>query len=98
MNCAEYTGNVTNAPFTLQAILPMVRGFTQQRNPLCGHRMLSKIWCIIHTADGVIHSYRHWVTRPCPSTTIRGSYVTLCNSGEMFMHLPLTLLCHRISP
>ena len=34
---------------------------------------------------------------PCPSTTVRDSYVTLCHIGEtsMYLHMPYVAVLHR---
>ena len=55
---------------------PVVRGFTRQ-NVLPGRLITSKIRCIHHTTGGIICGCRLWAKHRYPSTTIRGSEVTL---------------------
>ena len=51
----------------------------------------------IHTTGGIIHSYRHLAKRPCPLTTVQGSYAALRHSGEtpIYFHLPDVAVLHQ---
>ena len=68
-----------NAPFTLQAVCPIVRSFTWRRNCLPGGPIS---FSVVHTTGGVICSYAHSAKCPNPSTTVPDSCGTLCHSGE----------------
>ena len=57
-------------PVTLQSVLPVVRGFTWQWNPLQGHLIPSEVFCIIDTIIGITRSYKNCVKGPYPSTTV----------------------------
>ena len=52
---------------------------------------------IVHTRGGVIRGYMRLVKRPCPSTTIRDLYATLCHSDEtsMYLHSPYVAVLHQ---
>ena len=56
--------------------------------------------CIIHTTCGIICGNRHWAKHPCPSPTMRGSYVTLWHRGETSIcpHSPCVAMLHWKMP
>ena len=61
--------NGHNAPFTLQAVYPMVRGFLRRQNHLQSHHIPPEIWCSIHTTDVSPCGSLCLVKHPCPSST-----------------------------
>ena len=66
------------APFTLQAVHLAVRNFSGR-----AASQVAPSIRIVHNTGREICGYRHLVKQHCPSTTVRGSYATLCHSGEM---------------
>ena len=54
--------SATVAPFTLQAVCPVVTGDPQWRNRLPGRPHFNRV---VHTTGGEISSYRHLAKHPC---------------------------------
>ena len=77
-----------NAPFTLQAVCPTATGVNRWWNCLPGHPI---------PTGTVTCGYRHLAKCPCPATTPRNLYATLCYSGEMsmYLHSPYVTVLHR---
>ena len=77
---------MSNAPVTLQAICPMVRGFTQRQNCLQGCLVSSVIWCL--------HRTTCWTNCPFPSHYHVRFVCQVVTQWRTVQLPPLTLCCH----
>ena len=83
----------SNAPVTLEAVHPAVRGFIWWRNHE-GHLISSTIWWFHHTTGSISHGCGHWAKCPCPSTIVWGLYAI---TQWWNAHLPPLALCRCVT-
>ena len=85
--CCRYSGTSSTDPSLIEALCPCHTTGGMSRCCRCSSaaepppRSPHFGW-VVHTTGSIICDYSHLGKWPCPSTTVRDSYVTLCHRGD----------------